>query len=55
MSVSLLPSFRASTLEYWNDGLTATATLAGMVQGVVVQMTMYVFSSPSTGNLTYIE
>jgi len=46
MSVSLLPSFQAITLEYWKEGLTATATLAGMVQGVVVQMTMKVFSSP---------
>ena len=34
---------------------TATATLAGSVQGVVVQMTRYSPGFPVSGNLTKIE
>ncbi len=45
-------SFQARTLEYSKSGWTATPTLAGIVHGVVVQIIMKVFSSPTTGNLT---
>jgi len=50
-----MPSREASTRAYANSGLTATATFAGRVHGVVVHITMYSFSLPVTGNLTNME
>jgi hypothetical protein len=38
-----------------NAVLTATATFAGSVQGVVVQITRYSFSRPAIGNLTKMD
>ena len=41
------PSSKQETSRYFRSGFTATAMFAGIVQGVVVQIKIYVFSSSS--------